>query len=208
MLKHKGLFVTVDGPNGVGKSSVVDHLTSRIHQLGHKVISTSEPTTSDLGQLIRKMESVYEGRVYACLVASDRYYHLDHEIIPALQEGTTVLCSRYVESSLVLQRLDGVNIEFIWTINSGIIVPDLSVILTSPVEILEKRLSQRSTHSRFEQTKTRLMELNYYMDAAEFLKKQGFNILILDNGNNTLENTINRIYDEIQFLIENGTTRQ
>ena len=201
MSKYSGIFVTIDGPNGVGKSTIVICVASRLRQLGFDILETGEPTASDLGKFVRQLEADYCGRVYACLVAADRYYHLECEVIPALQESKVVLSNRYVESSLVLQRLDGVELEFIWALNSQIYIPDLSVILTAPVEVLEQRLSQRASLSRFERTKSRAMELSYYLEAVEFLSKRGFKMLLLDNGNTPLEENVSRLTEEVKNLM-------
>jgi len=200
----KGMFVTVDGPNGVGKTSVVNGVVSRLNQMGIEAVRTREPTNSHLGHLIRQFESIYRGRVYACLVAADRYLHLETEVMPAIQSGKIIVSARYVESSLVLQRLDGVDVDFIWAINSQIYRPDLSVILTAPAEVLEDRLKARLSFSRFEKSKTRQDEMNYYLQAAEFLLQQGFNILLLDNGNVPIEQTVNRVVEEVILLLTKG----
>jgi len=129
-----------------------------------------------------------------------RYFHLEKKVLPALREGKIVLSDRYIESSLVLQRLDGLDIEFIWSLNSQICIPDLSVILTASVEILEQRLSQRSSSGRFERTKSRADELKYYLEAAEFLSKHGFNILLFDNGTTPLEQNVKKAVQKILTL--------
>jgi dTMP kinase len=203
MLKSrlKGFFVTVDGPNGVGKSSLVNAIVSQLKQLGFDVSETGEPTNSQLGRLVRQAETIYNGRVYTCLIAADRYFHIETEIIPLLNDGKIVLSTRYVESSLALQNLDGVEFEFIWAINSQIYKPDLSVILTASAEILESRLSERSCYSRFEKSKTRQAELDSYMRAAEFLSTKGFNILLVDNGTVSLEQNATRITEKIVNLL-------
>lgn len=198
-MKQKGLFVTVDGPNGVGKSTIVHHVATELARLGFNTIETQEPTKSDLGLLARRLESKYHGHTYACLIAADRYYHLVKEVNPALSDNRIVISARYVESSLVLQRFDNVDLEFIWGINSKINVPDLSVILTAPPEILEQRLAQRDSLSRFESSMNRQKELDYYLEAAEFLAERGFNILTLDNSTDLSENVIS-IVKSIQDL--------
>jgi dTMP kinase len=200
MLERRGLFVTVDGPNGVGKSTVVRGVASQLQELGSIVLETSEPTKSHLGQLVRQLEAEYHGRVYACLIAADRYHHLDQEVLPALREGKIVLSARYVASSLALQRLDNVDLPFIWALNSQIYTPDLSVILTAPVDVLQHRLDQRPSLSRFEQTALRSAELSYYFDAIAFLSMHGFNTLHLENGNVPIEENIARIVTAVDKL--------
>ncbi len=199
-IHRKGIFVSFEGPNGVGKSSLLDGVTNQLTHLKFDVLKTKEPTLSPLGQFVRTAEEDYQGRILAYLVAADRYFHLESEVLPALQESKIVLSDRYIESSLVLQRLDGLDIELIWSLNSQVCIPDLSLILTAPVEILEQRLSQRSSFGRFERTKSRADELNYYLEAAEFLSKRGFNILLLDNGTTPLDQNIEKIVRQILTL--------
>jgi len=198
--RQKGMFITFDGPNGVGKSSLLNGVANQLTQFGIDTLRTKEPTLSPLGQFVRNSEENFQGRILACLVAADRYFHLENEVLPALREGKIVLSDRYIESSLVLQRLDGLDIEFIWNLNNQIYIPDLSVILTASVEILEQRLSQRSSSGRFERTKSRADELNYYLEAAESLSKRGFNILLFDSGTTPLDQNVEKVVQKILKL--------
>lgn len=199
-IKRKGMFISFEGPNGVGKSSLLDGVMNQLTHLKFDVLKTKEPTLSPLGQFVRTAEEDYQGRILACLVAADRYFHLENEVLPALRLGKIVFSDRYIESSLALQRLDGLDIEFIWTLNSQVLIPDLSIILAAPAKILEQRLSQRSSFGRFERTKSRADELNYYLEAEEFLSKRGFNILLLDNGTTPLDQNIEKIVRQILAL--------
>jgi len=198
--RRKGIFVTFEGPNGVGKSSLLEGVANQLVKLDVDILRTKEPTLSPLGQFVRSAEENYRGRILACLVAADRYFNLENEVLPGLQEDKIVLSDRYIESSLVLQRLDGLDIKFIWSLNSQICIPDLSVILTASAEILEQRLSQRSSFGRFERTKSRAEELNYYLEAAEFLSKYGFNILLLDNGTIPLRQNVKKVIQKISIF--------
>ncbi len=198
---NKGLFISIEGPNGVGKSSIADLLTEQIRNLGIPVLYTTEPTNTELGQWIRNLESRYSGATYACLIAADRYCHIENEIIPALEKGITIITARFVESSLVLQRMDNLDLEFIWNINKKIIKPDLSVILTASPEILRSRMLERKFLSRFEQRHNNALELKYYLDAANFLINKGFNILILDNETHSIEENVSSIKIEVLKLL-------
>lgn len=201
MARTKGLFVSLEGPNGVGKSSILSGVVTQLAQSGFDVFQTREPTRSPLGQFVRDGEEVYKGKVLACLVGADRYFHLDHEIMPALSEGKIVICDRYIESSLVLQRLDGVDVEFIWSLNSQVYVPDLSVILTARAETLDRRLaSGRTKYSRFERDSGRAMEIQFYQEAADFLLQRGFKIVMIENDSTTLDKNIEKIVQKIKAL--------
>src|SRR5258708_8755978 len=139
MGKTRGLLITFDGPNGVGKSSVLLGVAALLTQSGCNILATKEPTSSPLGQFVRDAEEVYTGRTFAHLVAADRYFHLESEILPALSAGKVILCDRYVESSLVLQRLDGLDIDDVWSINSQVQIPHLSIILQPQPQTLPQR---------------------------------------------------------------------
>ena len=114
---HQGFFVAIDGPSGIGKSTITGLLAGQLMARGCSVLATKEPTATPLGSLARFGTDDYHGLTLACLVAADRYQHLEEEIRPAMQAGQIVLCDRYFASSLVLQRLDGVPPEFVWQLN-------------------------------------------------------------------------------------------
>jgi dTMP kinase len=193
----KGSFVTFDGPNGVGKTSVFNGVADQLHQNGFEIVPTKEPTNSSLGRFILQAEESYSGRTLASLVAADRYFHLDNEVLPALRDGKIVLSDRYIESPLVLQRLDDVEVEFVWTLNSQFYVQDLSVILTASPKILKKRLAQRVSLGRFERTRFRAKELQYYLETVKFLSQHGFNILLIDNENVPLQENVYKVTKRI-----------
>src|SRR5262245_57843038 len=105
------LFSAIDGSNGVGKTTVVRLLGYQQAQrdTARPVHLATEPTGTVLGQLLRASESVLQGRALALALAADRADHLESEIIPALDAGRHVITDRYVQSSLVLQRIDGLD---------------------------------------------------------------------------------------------------
>jgi len=195
-----GLFITFDGPNGCGKTTVLQGVASRLAGQGLDIFETKEPTNSELGQFVRAAEESTSGKAFACLVAADRYKHISCEVLPALAQGMIVISDRYVASSLVLQRLDGVETEFIWAINGSVLVPDLSIILLAEPAVLERRLSGRPKYSRFERTKSRADELAFYREAALFLTEQKFNGLVLDNPDGSLGETVDAIFNNIMML--------
>jgi hypothetical protein len=141
------------GARWSGKIYSMSGVKECLVQLGFEAFETKEPTSSQLGQFVKNAEEIYNGMVYACLIAADRYFHIEHEILPALAAHKVILCDRYVESSLVLQRIDSVDLDFIWSLNCRVRIPDLSVILAAGSDTIDRRLAQRSTYSRFERSK-------------------------------------------------------
>jgi dTMP kinase len=200
--KHKGILITFEGPNGVGKSSLIDKVNDILNISGLDTYLTKEPTNSSLGQFIRTNEENYNGKILAYLVTLDRYFHLKNEVLPALENGKIVLSDRYIESSLVLQRLDGLDSEFIWDLNRFFYIPELSVLITASVEVLEQRLSTRESLTRFERQCSRRDELDCYLDAANYLAKHGFNVMIIDNDDASIEKNATLIVNKILAMAD------
>jgi dTMP kinase len=169
-----GLFIAIEGPNGVGKTTATSHLAAALRARGTTVHVTTEPSATPLGRLVRSAESYLTGRALALAVAADRYAHLEAEIIPALRAGKVVITDRYIQSSLVLQRLDGLRLAEIWTYNAHVAVPGMSVYLEDDPQAIAARLMQRSALSRLEAQGSPARELALYRDAFRFLARRGW----------------------------------
>jgi dTMP kinase len=166
-----GLFVTVDGPNGSGKSTLIEAVAEVLDD-ELAVYCTRQPSPTELGRLIREGEREYRGRALARLIAGDRLAQLEGEIMPRLRDGEIVLCDRYIESSLVLQRMDDVSTGEILWLNAGIIRPDLRVRLLADADILAGRIAARTADPsrRFERMSgASERELQFYEDADRLL---------------------------------------
>ena len=195
-----GIFITVEGPNGVGKSTFIKRLEEMLSS-EYMVFLTREPSNSNFGNYVRKNEEMLGGEAYAYLIAADRCYHLKNFIEPELEKGKIVIRDRYIESSLVLQEYDGVKIDDIWRLNCNFIIPDLSIILLATEEILKCRLLERNELTRFEKKMTRRDEIERYIKAAKFLKVKGFNVVTFYNDTELeLSNSLNDVKEFINNL--------
>lgn len=181
-MSARGIFVSMDGPGGVGKSTTARLVGEQLNARGRRVWATAEPSRTPLGELIRASTDTYRGMALACLVAGDRHHHLATEILPRLQAGFTVISDRYVPSSLVLQRMDDVDQETIWQLNKGAEPPELAVILNATPAVLSGRLARRGgTHSRFErQSDGPATESALYQDTAAGLTALGWPVCSID----------------------------
>ncbi|MFF5245821.1 dTMP kinase [Streptosporangium sp. NPDC000095] len=168
------MFVVVEGPNGVGKTTTTALLADRLRRCGSAVHVTTEPSGTPLGRLIRASESALTGRALALAVAADRAAHVEHEILPALAAGQVVISDRYVQSSLVLQRLDGLPLIDIWHYNAHVPPASLSCYLHHDPHVLQERLAQRPRRSRLERVGSPQRELTLYEDAFAFLAARGW----------------------------------
>lgn len=176
-----GLLITVDGPGGAGKTTTTRHLSELLALRGYLVHATAEPSRGELGELARRRSDIYRGRALACLVAADRYHQLDTELRPLKSAGRVVVCDRYVASSLVLQRMDGVSIDFLAGLNSGADVPDLAVILTVEPAVAARRIEARGTRHRFETgIASSAREAELYQEASRRLVAHGYPVLTVD----------------------------
>lgn len=175
------MFIAVDGPNGVGKTTLCQELTTRLEQEGQQVLSLREPSDTDLGNFIRNEHHRIHGLALAALVVGDRLFQVETAINPALANDSTVVVDRYVASTLVLQRIDGIDPDLLWEMNAQARIPDLTIILFASPEILAKRLDRRGRTSRFDQHPgISELENAYFRDAAERLTVGGYEVMSLD----------------------------
>lgn len=177
------MFVSLDGPGGAGKSTAAALICQQLADCGLRVYATTEPSPTPLGDLIRASTDAYRGMALACLVAGDRHHHLANQIRPQRQAGAIVICDRYLPSSLVLQRIDGIDWNTIWQLNTGADPPDLAVILNAGSEVLARRLAARGgSHSRFERLPQGPgIEHALYNDTATRLTELGWPICDIDS---------------------------
>jgi dTMP kinase len=105
----RGVFIVLEGADGVGKGTQLRHLTDRLQALGRACYPTAEPTHGAIGQLIRqrlRSGGAHSPQSMACLFAADRHEHAANEIVPALATGAVVLCDRYDLSNLVYRAAE------------------------------------------------------------------------------------------------------
>lgn len=187
------MFITVEGPNGVGKSSFIKALADSVKD-EFNIYCTKEPTDTDFGRSIRVNEEKLRGIEYAKKIAKDRQDHLSNEIVPMLEEYDIVISDRYIESSMVLQVFDGVSRDEVWELNKNFLIPDISIIILASEEAVQKRLLERSVMTHFEKCMTRKEEIDLYKKAVTFLTDKGYNVVELTNDTiDDLQNNIARI---------------
>ena len=148
----QGLFITLEGPDGCGKTTQAEYLRVELEALGHRCWATREPGGTDLGESIRDMllsfkHTTMSPRAEMLLYAASRAQHVDEHIKPKLQAGLTVICERFIDSSLVYQGLGlGLKVEDVWQVNlvaTDNLLPDITVVLDLNVEESTRRLEER-----------------------------------------------------------------
>lgn len=191
----------MDGPNGVGKTTLIHALANLLRACGNDVTVLKQPSDSDLGNFARNSEQRLTGMALAALVVADRYLQIETAIKPRLDEGCIVLCNRYVASTLALQRLDGLPLDVLWDMNSQALVPDLSVLLTADPAIIEQRLDERGRQSRFERMDgIAAREVAYFKEAFQLLRRVGYTTLEVATTETTPESGATEIATHIAAL--------
>ncbi len=179
--KNRGYFVAVDGPNGSGKTTLIKVIARKLERIGYKVKVTREPTNTKLGKTVRECAEKQKGLSIACMVTADRYLHIENEIEPLLNTGNIVITDRYLLSSLILQRMDGVDAEYIMALNSMIIRPDLQLAIYADKDNLQKRLAERDELTRFEKGNRSMEELLFMKKGVEILRRNEITVLEINN---------------------------
>jgi dTMP kinase len=148
----RGRFISLEGGEGVGKSTQVKRLAEALRSLGHEVLLTREPGGSPGAETIRQLllqgeEDRWTPEAEALLFAAARADHVAKLIKPAVAEGKWVLCDRFLDSSLAYQGgAGGVGLEAVralHAIGSGGFLPDRTLLLELPQHDGSERASQR-----------------------------------------------------------------
>ena len=104
----KGLFITFEGPDGCGKTTVCRKVCEKLMEEGYEIVHTREPGGVGIAEEIRDVilnpkNTAMDARTEALLYAASRRQHLVEKVIPAMNQGKIVLCERFVDSSLAYQ---------------------------------------------------------------------------------------------------------
>ncbi len=146
------MFISLDGGDGVGKSTQVGLLADWLRQLGHSVLTCRDPGSTRLGEAIRTLlldrqdlSMVLKAEMFLYMAA--RAQMVEELIRPALAAGQTVLADRYLLANVVYQGYGGgLEVGSLWQIGqlaTGGLMPDLTIVLDVPVEAALARLGQK-----------------------------------------------------------------
>jgi dTMP kinase len=201
----KPQFITFEGPEGSGKTSIIQHLNKQLLALGHDVLVTREPGGVKLSEEIRNIlldnhNLGMDKKTEALLFAAARRQHVVEVIQPALEAGKMVLCDRYIDSSLAYQgHARDIGIEEVYQLNLFAIeslMPDLTLFIDVKPEVgLERVRHNQRSMDRLDNETIAFHQKVYegYMKIAEIEPER---IKILD-GNQTIEEVVEQALKHI-----------
>ncbi|TWI53428.1 dTMP kinase [Pseudomonas duriflava] len=155
-----GLFITLEGPEGAGKSTNLQYLAGKLRQAGREVVLTREPGGTPLAERIRELllapnNEKMDSDTELLLMFAARAQHLSTVIRPALARGAVLLCDRFTDATYAYQGggrgLPEARIAMLEEFVQAGLQPDLTLVFDLPVEIGLQRAVQRGRLDRFEQ---------------------------------------------------------
>ena len=163
----RGKFITLEGGEGVGKSTNMAFIKNYLFQHKISVVVTREPGGTVLAEKLRQLlldknSEVISDQAELLMIFAARAQHIKHVIEPALSKGEWVLCDRFTDATYAYQgggrnmRISA--IEWLENMIQGTLRPDLTLLLDAPVEIGIERARSRAEFDRFESEKISFFE--------------------------------------------------
>ena len=156
----KGRFITLEGPDGSGKTTVATALCRRLEEKGIPVVHTREPGGIEISEAIRNIildpkNTMMDAKTEALLYAASRRQHLVEKVFPAVEAGKIVICERFLDSSLAYQGY-GRQLGFDEVLGINLFAidntyPDLTIYLDIDEQAGLDRLSDREFKDRLDQ---------------------------------------------------------
>jgi dTMP kinase len=209
----KGLFISFEGGEGVGKSTQIELLKTSLTKKNINVLSTREPGGTKEGELIRKFLvsgeiSSWDSYSESLLFNALRREHINKIINPSLFKGDIVLCDRFIDSTIVYQGVGGgINQTLLLSLHKNFcydLYPDITFFLSLDPKVgIDRTLSRNNkTENRFEN-----MGLSYHQKIQDGFKalsdknnKRFFEI----NAELSIEKISNQIYDHVISIIKSN----
>ena len=173
----KGIFITLEGIEGVGKTTQVDYVAEALRTRGHQVTLTREPGGTSVGESIRNillnsLDLDISEETELLLMFAARAQHIQRVINPALARNELVVCDRFTDASFAYQGggrgIADEKIELLKNWVQASLTPDLTLLLDAPVEVGMERADKRGELDRFESEDFKFFQSirNKYLELA------------------------------------------
>ncbi len=206
---NRGLFITLEGGEGAGKSTCIPFIQELLEQSGHEVLLTREPGGTELGERVRELlltpdDTHIHEQAELLLMFAARAQHIQSVIKPAMEQGTHVLCDRFTDATYAYQGggrgIEHKRIEVLEQWVQDGLQPDLTILFDIPVAQGLERAGNRSDPDRFEQENLDFFERvrQAYLDEAN---RQSDRFRVID-ASQSLENVKQQLRDVISDFLK------
>jgi dTMP kinase len=215
-MPRRGIFITLEGLDGTGKSTQLRRLGAALREAGHKVVETREPGGTPTGEKIRKVlldsgTAKLSPQAEMALMFASRAQHIGEVIEPALAAGSIVLCDRFTDSTEAYQgggrKLGSDVVRELHRVLCGNLQPDLTILLDSNPAASVSRARRRNRQvwksasrshdeSRFEQ-ETRALFARVREGYLAIARREPERVAVVDAGG-TPQQTHQRILEAVQ----------
>lgn len=196
------MFITIEGIDGTGKTTVITKIQKYLEDHGKSVWVTSEPTEGQFGRILRERlkESFKEDAkvIDALIFATDRVDH-QKEITAHLEKGEWVLSDRYKDSSIAYQTAQGLEWEWVETINTHSIDPDLTILLDMEAKESLKRRYGVTSDENLEKFESEEFLTTVQENFVEIATREPHRVCIVDASQSEDEvfRAITTVFEEI-----------
>jgi len=209
---EKGIFITFEGPEGAGKTTIIEMLLEKLESEGYPMMKTREPGGIEIAEQIRsvilnKNNTAMDGRTEALLYAAARRQHLVEKVLPAIEQGFIVLCDRFIDSSLAYQGFArGIGMDDVYSINTFAIenrMPDATLYFDIDPEIGLKRINE---HKGREVNRLDLENLEFHRKVREgyqLLSRKYSNRIIEIDASQPLQKVYEIAESNVRAIIQN-----
>lgn len=203
--KPKIQFITFEGGEGSGKTTVIEKIKKDLEELNFTVLKTREPGGSKISEQIRDVILNVENTnmdymTEALLYAASRRQHLEEIIRPAIKAGKVVICDRYIDSSLAYQGYArGLGVDEVYNLNlvaTNGFLPEVTIFIDLDPEVGLERIK----NNQREVDRLDLEKINFHEKVREgylMLASKFPNRFIVVNGNQTRE----QVYEDVKKII-------
>ncbi len=198
---YPGHFIVFEGLDGSGQTTQTGLLSKFLRDKGILVLATKEPTQKSkfsrtIQEVLEKKKSLSPRELQKAF-SQDRAWHLKHLILPALKSGKTVICDRYLFSTLAYGLSYEVSLEFLMKLNKKFLLPDLVFFLDAKPDICLKRIQARERIRSIFETKENLQRIykNYREVLDDFSKST--KILFIDD-----EQPLKEVFREVRDIVK------
>ncbi|MFN4215144.1 dTMP kinase [Exiguobacterium sp.] len=208
----KGMFITVEGPDGSGKTTQLQLLVRALTEKGYEVVTTREPGGTKVGNSIREVllspeHDEMTARVEMMLYAASRAQNVEQIIRPALSRGAVVVCDRFVDASIAYQGFGlGYDLEQILALNewaTGGLKPDLTFLFDLSPTQASNRMKDRGQLDRIESRDEAFHQRVY--DGFQTLLGEHPDRMVRIDANETIESIQDEVFDiTLERLRERG----